>query len=181
MKDKFELNKLFLEADDLIKDKKIGEALKLLDFIIKEDPNFGKAHNHIGWIYATALQDSKMAETHYKQAMLSEPTYTASFINYCYILSSEKRFDELKNHLDKIINMNGIDKAFVYNEYSMMYEAQGFYEKSIKASNNAIANTWAPETIQKYSASGFRSRKKMGFVRLFKFYLSDIFDGRNAN
>jgi hypothetical protein len=55
MESELTLNEDFLRADDLIRDNKISEALKLLESIILEDPGFGKAHNHIGWIYETKL------------------------------------------------------------------------------------------------------------------------------
>ena len=157
----------FLRADELISEKRISEAIEMLESIIYEEPNFGKAHNHLGWIYETQIQSSKKAEIHYKQAIKSDPDYKASYINYAYLLSSQNRFEELKQHLDKSINVVGINKVSIYNEYGIMYELQGNFKEAINYFKFAIQHCLDSKTIETHKMSIERCKSKAGFKSLF--------------
>lgn len=162
----FETN--FLKADDLIRENKISDAIELLESIIYEEPDFGKAHNHLGWIYETKLQNGKKAELHYKQAIKSDPAYTASYINYSYLLSNQNRFDELKTHLDKAILVAGINKATIYNEYAIMFELQGNYKEAVSSFKKAIQHCLDVKIIETYTGNIARCKQKAGaFKSLF--------------
>ena len=41
----------FIKADSLISEGNSAEAKELLEEILSQYPDFGKAHNHLGWIY----------------------------------------------------------------------------------------------------------------------------------
>ena len=167
MESELTLNEDFLRADDLIRDNKISEALKLLESIILEDPGFGKAHNHIGWIYETKLKENKKAELHYLQAIKSDVSYTASSINYAYFLSNQGRFDDLKLHLEKSLKISGINKSVIYNEYGIMYELQGNYKEAVKAFKLAIQFCLDAKIIETYDANIKRCKNKTGFFKSF--------------
>ena len=49
------------------------------------------------------------------------------------MLSTLSKFDELKELLEKALEVPGVDKANVYNEYGIMYEQEGNYEKAMEA------------------------------------------------
>ncbi len=155
----------FLKADDLIRENKISDAIEVLESIIFEEPNFGKAHNHLGWIYETKIQDARKAELHYKQAIKSDPLYTASYINYSYLLSNQNRFDELKNHLEKAILVPGINKATVYNEFGIMYELQGNYKEAVVAFKKAIQHCLDTKIIETYKGNITRCKQKAGVIK----------------
>ncbi|MBL7936407.1 MAG: hypothetical protein JNM51_11440 [Bacteroidia bacterium] len=163
MENKF--NEDFLKADELIKDNKISEALGLLQSIILEEPSFGKAHNHIGWIYETKLGEHNKAELHYKQAIKSEPTYHASYVNYAYLLSGQNRFEELKKHLEHCLNVHTINKSTIYNEYGIMYELQGNNKEAVKAFKKAKQYCLDIKTMETYDTSIQRCIKKAGFLK----------------
>jgi hypothetical protein len=46
--DNYDLDNMFFEADNLIKDSKIGDAYQLLLRIVETDPSYGRAYNHLG-------------------------------------------------------------------------------------------------------------------------------------
>ena len=157
----------FLKADELIIENKISEAIEMLESIIYEEPSFGKAHNHLGWIYETKLQDSKKAELHYKQAIKSGPAYTASYINYSYLLSNQNRFEELKSHLDKALLVLGINKVTIYNEYGILYELQGKYKEAVIHFKKAIQYCLDVKVIETFKANIARCKSKAGFKSIF--------------
>jgi tetratricopeptide (TPR) repeat protein len=69
----FELEEKFMDADNMIKDNYIAEAVRLLNEILAEAPDFGKAHNHLGWIYETKIKDYDKATEYYRLALKFSP------------------------------------------------------------------------------------------------------------
>ena len=53
--DNLEFEDMLFEADELIRSNKISDAVSLLEGIIAQAPDFGKAYNHLGWGYETKL------------------------------------------------------------------------------------------------------------------------------
>src|SRR4051812_11869676 len=90
-----ESEELFAHADRLLNEGGIMEAVEKLSQILKRNPRFGKAYNHLGWVYETKYKNIARAEEYYKAAMEYAPHYNASFLNYTYFLSNLGRFDEL--------------------------------------------------------------------------------------
>lgn len=121
---KLECETMFTQADLLIQEKQIQEAVELLLKILQCNPQFGKAHNHLGWIYEVDYKDYTCAEKFYKDAMKYAPEYAASYTHYARLLSQCGRFDELKEHLDMTLNIPNVSKELIYSEYAIMYEMQ---------------------------------------------------------
>ena len=142
MSDQFLLDEKFFEADNIIKDGKIAQALSILTEVVTEMPEHGRAHNHLGWIYETKYNDYTKAETHYKAALAFSPEYPAVYYNYAVLLATLHRHDDLKVILEKAMVLPGINKATIYNEYGIMYEAQSKFNEAIEAYNNYIRHLY---------------------------------------
>lgn len=152
---------LFLEADRLISDQKIGEAFSKLTAITQEMPSFGKAHNHLGWIYETKYKDFPNAEKHYKLAIETMPDYLAAYYNYAIVLSTLQKWDELTALLNKALTVPGINKSTIQNEFAIMYEAQGKYKEAIDAYRAYAAATFDNKQLDTAKDSIERCKKKM--------------------
>ena len=150
----------FIEADTLIKENRIEESVNLLIQILSDEPLFGKAHNHLGWIYETKVKDYAKAEEHYKLAIKVSPTYTASYINYIYLLSTLKRYDDLEAHLKVCDTVPGINKATIDNEWGMFYESKGKFNEAITKYKESIFNLYDNNAIDIAKASIDRCNKK---------------------
>jgi len=156
-----ECEELFAQADKLLNDGVIMEAVEKLSQILKRNPRFGKAHNHLGWVYETKYKNAARAEEYYKAAMQYAPHYNASFLNYGYFLSNLGRFDELKAHLDKMSNIAGIAKDIIFNEYGIMYEMQGNPQTAMEYYQKAAIVTLDSLKLDKYKEAADRCRKKL--------------------
>jgi tetratricopeptide (TPR) repeat protein len=77
----FDLEEKFLTADRLISENRLSEAAKTLEEILAEAPDFGKAHNHLGWLYETKFKNLQRAEEHYRLALKFSPDYIHRFVN----------------------------------------------------------------------------------------------------
>jgi Tfp pilus assembly protein PilF len=149
-----------MEADRLISDQRIGEAFTKLTSIIQEMPDFGKAYNHIGWIYETKYKDFPNAEKYYKQAIEYAPDYSAGYYNYAVVLSSLQKWDELTALLNKAMQVPGINRGTIYNEFGIMYEAQGKYNEAIEAYKNYIKSSFDNKQVDTATDSIERCKKK---------------------
>jgi tetratricopeptide (TPR) repeat protein len=141
MDNTIKLEDLFYQADLDIKDGYFTEAVKKLEEILHQDPDFGKAYNHLGWLHETQFRNLEKAEDFYKLAVAKSPTYPAAYYNYAILLSTLERFDDLDNLLKKALEVKGIEKAKIYNEYGIMFEQIGEYEKAIRFYTDAAKST----------------------------------------
>ncbi|GAB4398646.1 MAG: hypothetical protein OHK0053_17690 [Microscillaceae bacterium] len=160
-----ELNKLFYKADHEIKDGLIGEAFDTLNYIIEQDTEFGKAYNHLGWIYETKEKDYQKAEECYRLALKYAADYTPVYLNYAILLSTLKRYEELEMHLARSLEVPGINESKIWNEYGIMYEMQGKYRRAIEAYKKSIQFSLINEDIERFEKSVQRCRKKQALHR----------------
>ncbi len=122
---------MLAQADTLIKEKRSQESVELLCKILQRNPQFGKAYNHLGYIYEIDYKDYTRAEEYYKKAMQYEPNYSPAYTHYARLLSNCKRFDELKAHLDMASTIPTVSAEAIYFEYALMYEMQQNPEAAI--------------------------------------------------
>jgi Tfp pilus assembly protein PilF len=156
----FDLEEKFLTADRLISEGKISEAAHLLEEILAEAPDFGKAHNHLGWLYETKFKNFIRAEDHYKLAIKFAPEYPAAYYNYCYCLSALRKYDELEAVLELAIKVPGVSYATVYNEYGLLREIQGKLDDAIHYFKLHIKNSFDAKSIETASDSIKRCERK---------------------
>ena len=58
-----EAEELFAQADKLLNDGVIMDAVDKLSTILKRNPRFGKAYNHLGWVYETKYKNMARAKS----------------------------------------------------------------------------------------------------------------------
>lgn len=155
------LDSEFDRADDLISQDLIEESKAVLNSILEEDPKYGKAHNHLGWIYRTKENDSHNAEIHYKHALDFTPEYGASYMNYAYLLSEQKRFYELEQLLTRAENVADINKSNLAREWGYLYEDTKQYEKAIEKYKEYAMSLYDNQLLEKAKESIVRCRQKM--------------------
>ncbi|MEI7802649.1 MAG: tetratricopeptide repeat protein [Bacteroidota bacterium] len=157
----FQLDEMFFEADALIAQGKITEAISTLEAILVEDASFGKAYNHLGWIYETKFKDYAKAEEFYKKCYAYRPDYPAIYLNLSILLSTLGKYDELENFIKKGLEVAGTDKAALTNELGIMYELKGDYNKAIEQFKQAVRFSLNDTNVDTYSKSIQRCKKKM--------------------
>ncbi|MCD9188683.1 MAG: tetratricopeptide repeat protein [Pyrinomonadaceae bacterium] len=156
-----ECEELFAQADRLLNDGIIMEAVEKLSQILKRNPKFGKAYNHLGWVYETKYKNSARAEEYYQAAIRYAPHYNAAYLNYSYFLSNLGRFDDLKAHLDRVSQIPGIAKDTIANEYAIMYEMQGNLSQAMDYYQKAALITLDGGKLDKYKEGIERCKKKL--------------------
>lgn len=153
-------DELFFEADEKIRNGKIVEARDLLINLIEQFPEYGRAYNHLGWIYETKYKNYATAENFYKKALEFAPDYPAIYLNYAIVLSSLEKFDELERLLHQALTVPGIAKDKIYNEFAIMYELKGEFLKAIDFYKKAITTSLVEKDIEIYIESINRCKTK---------------------
>lgn len=125
------LEEMLDQANLEIKNGKYEVASNILEKIIDIDANFGKAYNHLGYLYEVKFKEFEKGETLYKLCLEKSPLYPAVYYNYAVLLSTLGRFDDLKALLDTAITIPGVTLATMYNEYAIMHEQQGKLDDAI--------------------------------------------------
>lgn len=160
----YDLEEKFLKADKLISENKISDAAKLLEEILEEAPDYGKAHNHMGWLFETKFKNLQRAEEHYRLALKFSPDYSAAYYNYCYLLSSLRKFDELEKLLEHAIRVSGISYATIYNEYALLREMQGNLDDAIHYYKLHIKNSFDGKSIETAAEAIKRCERKKQLI-----------------
>lgn len=153
-------DEMFFDADEKIRNGQIVEAKDMLINLINQFPEYGRAYNHLGWIYETKYKDYRTAEDYYRKALEFAPDYPAVYLNFAIVLSSLEKFDELENLLNKALSVPGIAKDKIYNEFGIMYELKGEYLKAIDYYKRAINASLAEKDIEIYRESINRCKTK---------------------
>lgn len=156
----------FDRADELISQDLIEEAKAVLNTILEEDPKYGKAHNHLGWIAKTKENNLPIAENHYLQALELTPQYGASYINYAYLLSEQKRYPELEKLLLQAENIKDINRSNLAREWGYFYEDTQQYEKAIEKYKDYAITLYDNGLIEKAKDAILRCKQKLEILKL---------------
>ena len=158
------LQEMLDQANLEIKNGKYQVASDILEKIVDIDPNFGKAYNHLAYLYDVKFKEYEKGETLYKLCLEKSPMYPAVYFNYAVLLSTLGKYDELKELLDKAITIPGITLATIYNEYAIMYEQQANLDEAIAHYKKCAMNTLDKNVLNRAKESIDRCQLKREFL-----------------
>ncbi|MGB6084859.1 hypothetical protein [Moheibacter sp.] len=128
-----DVENLFLEVSKAIDDRDITSAKELLEEILLIDPGYGRAHNHLGWIYETKIKDFERAKRHYELAIkFCKGTYPVAYVNYGYLLIEFGQLEEAEKVIDEGLKVKGADKATLYYQKGKIAEHCQNYVEALK-------------------------------------------------
>jgi tetratricopeptide (TPR) repeat protein len=154
------LERYIQNAEMAFEQKDYLEGMRLLEEALTIEPNFGKAHNHMGWLYLFQITDWVKAETHLRLALKYAPAYSAPYIHMSHMLFEKGRFEELTELLENAMTVGGISKSFIYNEYGRMFEVNGKLRKAVTFYKTAVRWTFNEQELNVYKDNIRRCRDK---------------------
>lgn len=163
-----DVENLFYEADNLISQEKIIEAKDLLLEILENDPDYAKAHNHLGWIYHYKMVDFSKAERHYKLALKYSKDYHAPYGNYAYFLLDTNAYEDMLSFGREALKKKFVDKGTIYNQMAKSYELTGNLLMAHDNYKKAKFYSTAAGYIEEINASLFRVKEKMNIAQKIK-------------
>ncbi|MCR4030027.1 MULTISPECIES: hypothetical protein [Flavobacterium] len=159
----------FIKADALISEGNSADAKELLEEILSQYPDFGKAHNHLGWIYYNKLSDYEKGIYHYKLAMKFDPKYAAPYLNYTYLLIDIGRYAEAKVHINNTLSdLENADNSSYNSELGRMAEYEGDYSLAYNYYKEANKYALNPNFIDNMKANMKRVKDKMSTFEKLK-------------
>lgn len=136
------------------------EGMRFLEEALTIEPHYGKAHNHMGWLYLFQIVDWAKAETHLQLALRYAPTYNAPYIHMSHMLFEKGRFEELTALLEKAMTLGCVQKSFIYNEYGRMAEVKGKLRKAVRFYKTAVRWSFNDQELNVYKDNIRRCRDK---------------------
>ena len=133
-----DVENLFLEVGKAIDDRDISGAKELLEEILLIDPGYGRAHNHLGWIYETKIKDFKRAKRHYELAIkFCNGTYPVVYVNFGYLLIEFGDLDEAVKIIEEGLLVPGADKATLFYQKGKIAEHKQNYVQAFRTYQSA--------------------------------------------
>ncbi|MEL7005495.1 MAG: O-linked GlcNAc transferase [Bacteroidota bacterium] len=138
------LEQYILDAEREFEQQNYLQGKNYLEAALEEEPTFGKAHNHMGWLYLYYLNDLIKAEKHLRLAIKYTSGYAAPYTHMISLLFDAKRMDEHLQFLNETLNVQGVSNSVIYNDFGRHYEVKGQYRKAIKYYKEGIK--WSMDT-----------------------------------
>ncbi|MCF8370802.1 MAG: hypothetical protein K9H64_04215 [Bacteroidales bacterium] len=132
------LQQYILDAERAFEQNEYMEGMRFLEDALTIEPQYGKAHNHMGWLYLVHLDDMVKAEKHIAMALKYSPSYSPAYLHMSHILFETQRFDELGALLKQALKVGGVKKSFIFNEFGRMNEVVGHFRKAVEQYKLAI-------------------------------------------
>ncbi len=154
----------FLKVESLFRDGEYANGKKLLEEILDMEPGYGRAHNHLGWIYYAKFDDYRKAEYHYRLAIKFAPDYPFGYINMSYLLVETRRYDDARENATAALEVPAINRSVIYNELGRIEELTGNYNLAIRNYNDAIRLSLSNDQTAVYNTNLERVKTK---ARLF--------------
>lgn len=167
-----DVENLFLEVGKAIEEHKISEAKNILEEILSIDPGYGRAHNHLGWIYETKIKDYAKAQRHYELAIkFCRGTYPIVYVNYAYLLIEFNHFEKAKTIIEEGLKIEGSDKATLKYQQGKIQEHLQNYYLSYQLYNTALKLNFNKEFHQFLQQEITRLKTKMNFIEKLRIRL----------
>lgn len=164
------VEELFLKVDDLFSKGEFFEGKKILEEILEQEPGYGRAHNHLGWLYYAKFDEFEKAENHFRLSIKFAELYPAGYMNLTYLLNYLNRHEELIGHIDKSLKIEGTVKAVLYNELGKSYEINGKYKEAIESYRSAIRFSLNKEEMTGLNENLDRVKAKTGMFEKKYFF-----------
>ncbi|MFI2743453.1 hypothetical protein ACG2LH_11985 [Zhouia sp. PK063] len=159
---------LFLKADICLNEGRFEEGKEILEELLSEYPDYGRAHNHLGWIFSTRYADYKRAAYHYSLAMRFSPGYAPAHVNYAYLLTDTQKYDDAVMHIKNAFTVDGVNHAILYSELGRIYELKQNFLKAYKNYKMAVNKAFDARFIDEMKSNLERVKNKMSFMQKVK-------------
>jgi tetratricopeptide (TPR) repeat protein len=153
-----ELEQYVLDAEKAFEQGHYLEGKAFLESALAEEPTYGKAHNHLGWLYLARLDDFEKAERHLRLALKYSQKYSAPYIHLISLLFELKRMEEHERMIAEAMKVPGMSMSFLYSEKGKAFEVKGKYTEAIKWYRKAIR--WSMEESEINAIRNYMKRAK---------------------
>jgi len=159
-----DVENLFLEVGKAIDERDISGAKELLEEILCIDPGYGRAHNHLGWIYETKIKDFERARQHYGLAIkFCKGTYPVVYVNFGYLLIEFGYLEEAEEIIKEGLTIKGADKSTLHYQIGKIAEHRRQYKTALNYYKKARQMSFNKDFHLMLNGEIERAKSKLGF------------------
>ncbi|MEZ6047869.1 MAG: tetratricopeptide repeat protein [Planctomycetaceae bacterium] len=133
------LSNLYVQKGD------VANGEKVLEDLIKFDPENPTVNNDLGYLYADQGKNLEDAEKMIRKAVAAEPENAAYLDSLGWVLFKLGKYEEAITHLEKAIGILEEGDPTIWNHLGECYHALNKEEEAQKAWNTALTNEKASE------------------------------------
>lgn len=164
-----DVENLFLEVGKAIDERDMSGAKELLEEILSIDPGYGRAHNHLGWIYETKIKDFHRARQHYRLAIkFCKGDYPVAYVNYGYLLIEFGHLAEAEKIIAEGLRVRGSDKSTLLYQKGKIAEHRRNYLSAMEFYRQARQFCFNKDFLALLDSEINRLKSKMGFWEKLK-------------
>lgn len=157
------VEEMFLRANALIEEGNLAEGKQVLEEVLELEPRYGRAFNHLAWLYAGEFRDYPRAERFYRLAMKYAPDYPATYTNFGYLLMELNQLEEAEKTIRKGAEVPGTDLSTLNYQLGRIREAQGRYAEAVRHYKTARKQSFNSDFMVYLEKEMERARKKGGW------------------
>lgn len=140
------IDEYLAEAEKMIYDDRVNDALTVLTGLLYDEPGYGKLHNHLGWAYLYYKRDEELAELHLKMAIRFDEEFPAPYLHLASLYTDQAKYTEALRYLEMGVAKPKADKLIFYRDMANLYELSGKYRKAIGVYREALASSLGYES-----------------------------------
>ena len=154
------MEKYLNEAEQLIYDNRVNDAIALLQNLLYDEPGYGYLHNHLGWAYMYYTADVTQAELHLKMAIKFDGQYPAPFIHMGNLMIRCNRYAEAIDYLKQGMEKPSASRVVFLEAMGQAWELSGDFGQAIKAYREAMMAALTDHEVTNMTNHVARCRKK---------------------
>lgn len=154
------LEQYMLEADQAFAQEDYVRGKNILEEALALAPDYGEAHNYMGWLYLYHLNNWEQAERHLALAIRYAPKCRGAYVHLSALLTNQARYDELQVLLGKAFQVPGINRVALFNDLGRMYEDLTKYRLAVKYYKEAVKTSMSNAEIDDFRDHIRRCRRK---------------------
>ena len=126
------LEQYMLEADRAFALEDYVRGKSLVEEALALEPDYGEAHNYLGWLYLYHLSDLEKAEEHLKLAIRYKPSCRGAYVHLSTMFTDQGHLEELQILLPKALAVRGINRVALLVDWGRMQESLGNYQPAVR-------------------------------------------------
>lgn len=154
------LEQYMLEADRAFAQEDYVKGKSLIEEALALEPDYGEAHNYLGWLYLYQLNNPDRTEEHLKLAIRYKPNCRGAYVHLSAMFTDQGRFEELQSLMPKALEVRGINRVSLLVDWGRMYELMGKYRQAVHTYKEAMKASLSNSEMDGLRDHIRRSRRK---------------------
>jgi Flp pilus assembly protein TadD len=154
------IEKYLTEAEQLIYDDQVDQALRILNSLLYQEPGYGRLHNHLGWAYLYYSDDTLLAELHLKMAIHFDESYAAPYLHLGSLYIREERLGDAIIYLQQGLTKPKANRVALLQNLAYVHELRGEWRKAIASYKSAMMASVQEHEVNELQAGVRRCRRK---------------------